>query len=322
MPSPPLINVADFLPAYPAGAAASLRSASQESDSHITSYGMSAFTSRTAYPESTVIDVGDSLQRVHLLVWLGDGVEIAAAGRSIRVPKRSLVMGFAPGQPMRTRFGGQNDHVGLLLPADQLQRLGGAQAERFMAFIRRHGSLSTGAGSATVLKAAHELDAVLRNGASSALLREAKSLELLALMLDACDIDTTVPMPAGRQMAALRQARDMLLADLARAPSIEGLARACGLNTFQLKQGFKQVFGISVHGCYQQARMQHAWELIESGHCNATQAGREVGYINASHFGAAFRKVFGVLPSELKRRAMSSVSLGGDATALSATGKA
>lgn len=312
MVRPPHIDVASYLPAHPSVDAEAWQTGSQNDRCHITSYGLSAFTSRSQYSQRTQIDVADSLQRVHFSVWLRDGVEIEAEGCTVRAPGRGMVMGLAPDEAMRTMFGGHNDHVGLLVPVAQLYHLGEAQAQRCTAFLQSQGGLSAGAGSGRVLKAAHELDTVLRNASSSKLLLEAKSLELLAVMLDDLDAGSSQqPRPAGRQLAALRRAKEVLLADLARSPSIEELARVCGLNTFQLKQGFKQVFGVSVHACYQQERMQRAWELIESGQFNATEAGRQVGYINASHFGVAFRKVFGVLPSELRRRLTLSGGVGG-----------
>ncbi|MGO1068795.1 helix-turn-helix domain-containing protein [Lysobacter sp. CA199] len=86
----------------------------------------------------------------------------------------------------------------------------------------------------------------------------------------------------------------MLLQDLARPPTIVELSRACGLNTLTLKRGFKLLFGQPAHALHQRERMAAAWRLIESG--------LNLGYANLSHFDAAFRRAFGLLPSELRWR--------------------
>lgn len=47
-----------------------------------------------------------------------------------------------------------------------------------------------------------------------------------------------------------------------------------------------------------------AWpvRLIESSEMNVTETGEHLGYANLSHFGIAFKKQFGLPPSELRRR--------------------
>lgn len=302
MSSLPYFDLADYLPAAPSSAA-DWSAVPGDGGCHTTAYGLSASASRSHYAQPTSLLMGDSLQRMYLSVWLRDGVEIGAGRSATRVGRNDVAVFLNAGDPMLARFGGDNHHVVLTLRPELLHQLAQTQAEPFLARLRRAGRVKAEAGQARVLRAAHELEAVLLDAASSALLREAKSLELLALMLQAGTADTQPDMPSGRQLAQLRQARELLLQELAHAPTIDALARACGLNAFALKQGFKRVFGLSVHALYQQERMRHAWHLIESGQAHATEAGRLVGYSNPSHFGAAFRKAFGILPGQLKRRA-------------------
>lgn len=298
MSSLPIFDLADFLPAA-SDAPADWSSVPGGGGCHTTAYGLSASASHSHYAQPTSLLMCDSLQRMYLSVWLRDGVSIGAGRSALRVGRHD-VAAFLTEEPVLARFGGHNHHVVLTLRPELLHELAQGQAEPFLARLDRAGRMKAEAGQARVLRAAHELEAALLDTASSALLREAKSLELLALMLAA---DAPQDMPSGRQLARLRQARELLLQDLAHAPTIDELARACGLNAFALKQGFKRVFGLSVHALYQQERMRHAWQLIESGQAHATEAGRLVGYSNPSHFGAAFRKAFGVLPGQLKRRA-------------------
>ncbi|MFT3803911.1 MAG: AraC family transcriptional regulator [Burkholderiaceae bacterium] len=301
MSSLPYFDLADYLPAVP-GSTEAWSDLPWDGGSHTTAYGLSASASRSYYPEQTPLLMGDSLHRMYLSVWLRDGVQVGAGSRAIQINRHDVATFLNTDDPILAHFGGDNHHVVLTLRPELLHELATAQAEPFLAGLRRAGRVTTGAGHARVLRAAHELEAVLLDAGSSALLREAKSLELLALMLQTGSAEARPDMPTGRQLARLRQARELLLQDLTRPPTIDELARACGLNTFALKQGFKRLFGLSVHTLYQQERMRHAWHLIESGQAQAAEAGRLVGYRNASHFSDAFRKAFGVLPGQLKRR--------------------
>lgn len=298
------IDVASYLPsaskpsidAWPAGP--------QQSGAHVTRYGLSAFASRSEYREPVRLTVTDSENRLHLSVWLRDGPDINLDGRQFSVSGRQTVVGYLPDVPWKTQWRGRAHQVGLLLPLDALPELAGEQGFLFAERLRRSSNLRVEAAHAKVLRAAHELDGILISTASSVLLREAKSLELLALLIDSA-IDDRRNVFTRAQRERLELARALLLARIDCAPTIAELAHACGTNTFQLKQDFKRMFGVSVHALYQQERMHHAWQLIESGKTSAAEAGRQVGYTNLSHFGAAFQKQFGILPGELKRRPMA-----------------
>lgn len=138
------------------------------------------------------------------------------------------------------------------------------------------------------------------------LLRDAWSLELLARVLSHAGASPRMVLRAGER-ERIEHARSLLLADPSCPPTVDTLARASGLNVFRLKQGFRSVYGQTIHALYQQERMQLAWQLIESGTMDVANAGEHVGYSNLSHFGDAFRRRFGVLPSELKRCAQQSM---------------
>lgn len=297
-----VVDVAGYLPSdlsqrtdlWPAGP--------QRSGAHMTAYGLAAFSSHSEYADPVSITVCDSAERLHLSVWLRDGLAVESDGWKFRVAGRDTVAGYLPGTPWKSDFRGQAHHVGLLLPPGQLPVLGGEQGDAFFQDLRRDGFLRVQAGTAEVLRAAHELDATLLNPLTSPLLREAKSLELLAHLLSAGRAEAAAPLITRVQRERLHRARELLLADLADPPSIEHLARESGMNSFALKKDFKRLFGLPVHALHQQERMRAAWQLIESGRHSASEAGARLGYTNMSHFGVAFRKAFGILPGELKRR--------------------
>lgn len=130
----------------------------------------------------------------------------------------------------------------------------------------------------------------------------AKGLELVAYAADhflgaACP---SVHLSSG-DIHRLRQAREMLMAAPASAPSLPKLARACGLNTRKLTSGFRKLFGMSIAEFLREHRLQMAWKSLSCGACDVTRAAELAGY-SLPHFTSAFQRRFGVSPSHVKAR--------------------
>lgn len=102
-----------------------------------------------------------------------------------------------------------------------------------------------------------------------------------------------------RERKRLLAARERLLEDLSAPPTITELAKEVGLNQLKLKRGFRLMFGMGIYSLFQCHRMERARELL--CHHNVTETALILGYSNISHFSAAFRKQFGVLPSEVRK---------------------
>jgi AraC-like DNA-binding protein len=82
------------------------------------------------------------------------------------------------------------------------------------------------------------------------------------------------------------------------APTIAVLARKTSMSTSKLKKSFKEVFGLPIYEYFQKKRMNMARLLLISGNYSVKKAGMEMGYNNLSNFAIAFKKEFGLLPSE------------------------
>ena len=72
--------------------------------------------------------------------------------------------------------------------------------------------------------------------------------------------------------------------------------RVC-LNEFKLKKGFKELFGVPVYTYVLDKRLELARDLLEKK-LYVSDVANLVGYGNMSHFAAAFRKKYGVNPSD------------------------
>ena len=77
------------------------------------------------------------------------------------------------------------------------------------------------------------------------------------------------------------------------------LARSAGLNEVKLKAGFKTLFGSSVYAYLRHHRMEEAQRMLRRRLYTVTEVAQRVGYANPSKFAGAFRKQFGVNPSDV-----------------------
>ena len=144
----------------------------------------------------------------------------------------------------------------------------------------------------------------LRNHSFSGELRklylESKVFELITLFFlqfEEQQMKTTILRK--REKGLVYEAQKILSENLDFPPSITELSRLVGLNEYKLRLGFKELFNNTVYGYLRQQRMLKAKDLIESAELSVSEAGISVGYSNLSHFAEAFKKEFGINPSQL-----------------------
>lgn len=153
-----------------------------------------------------------------------------------------------------------------------------------------------------------QLAAVLQNilacpldGAFKKLYLEGKVLELLALELAQAGTYTApVKNLSTTDIQKIHQVRDYLDVHYLLPLSLAQLAREAGLNEFKLKKGFRDVFETTVFNHIHQKRMQLALKLLAEKVSTVSEVADTVGYKNANHFSAAFKKFFGYSPGSLK----------------------
>ncbi len=114
----------------------------------------------------------------------------------------------------------------------------------------------------------------------------------------------------------IRKVRNLLDNQPAKSYSLVGLAHAVGTNEATLKKNFKAVYGTTVFGYLTARRMELAKALLQRKELKVAAVAHEVGYKYASHFTAAFRKHFGVLPNKLLRTFIPAFPLLGELEAM------
>ena len=96
--------------------------------------------------------------------------------------------------------------------------------------------------------------------------------------------------------------------------NVEELADAVGLSRVQLHRRVKEMTGIAVGEFIRNLRMQQAAKLFEQGDVTVSQVTYAVGMVNPNHFSAAFKKYFGVTPSEYMAKHAQNARLEGSET--------
>lgn len=135
---------------------------------------------------------------------------------------------------------------------------------------------------------------------------EAKVVELLNLQLDQFFSDQTT----SSSVLQLHKAdidkfyyiRDLIHRNPSANYSLMQLAETAGINDFKLKKGFKQLFGNTVFGYLNDVRLQQALEILKEGSQSIASVSYTMGYKYPHHFTHAFKKKFGFLPKDVRRK--------------------
>jgi len=83
--------------------------------------------------------------------------------------------------------------------------------------------------------------------------------------------------------------------------SLKELSRTVALNEFKLKYGFKKLFNISVGAMVLNEKMEQSKLMLQSGELNINEISQILGYKYPSNFTLAFKKYFGISPSEVMK---------------------
>ncbi|MEN8730942.1 MAG: AraC family transcriptional regulator [Bacteroidia bacterium] len=153
--------------------------------------------------------------------------------------------------------------------------------------------------STTVRRCLHE---ILENE-NNHLLKEAKKYAILDDYFNASRRQTAYKCPFLNQkdnVNKVRDAKEYLIKDLQNAPTIKELAKEVALNEYNLKSGFKEIYGKTIHAFLKDYKMSKARELILKREFQIAEIADQLGYTNVSHFIDAFKKKFGVTPKKFE----------------------
>ncbi len=148
----------------------------------------------------------------------------------------------------------------------------------------------------------HQIINCNRTGRFKRIFLESHVLELLMLQLEQidnhnCEVFCAISKQQEEKIFAVKE---ILTQHLSGDFTLNSLAQSVGTNEFTLKKGFKELFGISVFGYWNQLKMQEARKLIMDRELSIKEVSNRIGYKNPQHFSTAFKRYYGYSPSELR----------------------
>lgn len=140
-----------------------------------------------------------------------------------------------------------------------------------------------------------------RKGLSKRLFLESKTLELLMLKLDTSSNTTAdLQLYADNVVKKMYRVQHLVSSNLAMHYSINDLSKEIGLNDCVLKKEFKRVFKRTIFEYTNDLRMKKAKQLLLHTAKPIYEISETIGYKNATHFSAAFKKVEGITPKKYR----------------------
>lgn len=113
--------------------------------------------------------------------------------------------------------------------------------------------------------------------------------------------ETETYLPRGQEKL-IRHLRDHIVGEELHYSSLQELAAEHGISVSFLQKSFKQVYGLPVYQYLKTYRLEKAAAALLNTGRSVTKIGLDAGYTNPAKFSEAFRKHYGLPPSEYRRR--------------------
>lgn len=169
----------------------------------------------------------------------------------------------------------------------------------YFSVLREH----PGTLSSEVFRIIQSIRAFTKDNEFRDIFLKAKIMELLSIQLEElctlCQSCAPVRKEVWEKMYAVR---DFINNNLDSSYSLHDLAQLVGTNEFTLKQEFKELFGTTVFGFWNDQKMEKAAKLIIEKEKNIAEISEIVGYKNPQHFSTAFKRKYGLTPSNYQKQ--------------------
>lgn len=129
---------------------------------------------------------------------------------------------------------------------------------------------------------------------------ESKILSLLVFFIEQKNNQTSRTLKS-EDVKKILLAKKLVESNLQKPNSLIELSRKAGINDFKLKKGFKEVTGLTVFGYLYKIRMEKAYEYLHQEKKSVSEVAFLIGYKNAQHFIAAFKRHYQILPGSLNK---------------------
>lgn len=140
-------------------------------------------------------------------------------------------------------------------------------------------------------------------GTANRIYLKAKVMELMAIQMENYKNKEAnmIKMDGDKTLKKLYSVKQIIKSNLHKNLSLKQLANEVGVNGNTLNKEFIRVFGCSVNSFSIAEKMNSAKDMLENTQKMVYQIAEEVGYKNATHFTAAFKRKFNTTPKQFRK---------------------
>ncbi len=134
-----------------------------------------------------------------------------------------------------------------------------------------------------------------------ALFERAKFLEIFSQLMESSfgkPLDACPVMMSPAIESKLNKVRRHIIDNLHEAPDPDHLAMLYELPKNTLREGYRFVYGQTIHQFHTDFKLESAMQMLNSGQYLVKEVAFKIGYQNPSHFISAFKKKFGYTPKQ------------------------
>jgi len=198
--------------------------------------------------------------------------------------------------------------LGYSIGTERLTRLLDGQVPKAMQPLLESGATTAVVGMSTDQVMRGVASGLFRrrlNGPLQSILIEGAIMQLLALQVAKVSRSTRTeafrPLSI-RERKVIEDAREWLLADMRRPPTLGELAARSGMTERRLNAGFRLVFQMTAFDLLRDERLSHARHALLQHGASVAEIASLVGYNHVTNFISAFRARYGVTPRHYLRQ--------------------
>lgn len=126
----------------------------------------------------------------------------------------------------------------------------------------------------------------------------AKVMELLSYCYNVPEADRFEACPFLKDqenIVKIKEAKRILIEQMDQPPTLKELSKEIGMNEYNLKVGFKNIYGMPPYQYLKEYKLNLSKSLLQKG-LKVNEIADRIGYNSSSHYIEAFRKRFGTTP--------------------------
>jgi len=139
-----------------------------------------------------------------------------------------------------------------------------------------------------------------------AIFEQAKFLEIFSLLMETAfgqRMDACPVMMSPAIESKIHRVRLHIIDNIDQIPDPDHLAMIYELPRNTLREGYRYMYGKTIHQYHADHKLESAMQMLESGELLVKEIAFKIGYQNPSHFISAFKKKYGYTPKQYLRQA-------------------